>query len=62
MDKLTHEQESLVGDDVYHEKKIDTMICGLCGNYDSDTLFCDIHPKWGELVEMDSCGDYRECE
>lgn len=40
----------------------DTMICGLCKFYDSDHCFCSRHLNWGELVEMDSCQDYRECD
>ena len=62
MDKLTPAQESLIGDDVYHEKKIDTMICGLCRWYDSDMVYCEKHTEWGELCERDSCYDYEECE
>jgi len=61
MNKLTPEQESLIGDDVYHEKRLtDTMICGLCKNYDSDMCYCEKHPEWGEMVECDTCDDYEE--
>ena len=38
----------------------DTMICGLCNDYDSDTCLCDKHPEWEELVETDSCDGYEE--
>ena len=44
------------------DKNVDTMICGLCKWYDSDMLFCDIHLNWGELVEKDTCDDYKACE
>ena len=64
MDKLTPAQESLIGDDVYHEKKIEqdiaTMICGLCAHYDSDMCYCERHLNWGELCEKDTCSDYKE--
>lgn len=36
------------------------QICGDCKTYDSDTLFCDKHPVYGELVEQDSCKDWSE--
>ena len=38
------------------------QICGNCQFYNSDTLFCDKHPEWGEMVEQDSCDDWREDE
>ena len=44
------------------ELNTDTMICGLCKFYDSDMCFCEKHLKYGELVERDTCSDYRECE
>ncbi len=40
----------------------DTMICGLCGNYDFVMYFCDKHPEYGELTERDTCDDYKECD
>lgn len=33
----------------------DTMVCGLCRWYDSDMCFCEKHPEYGEIVEMDTC-------
>ncbi len=66
MDKLTPEQENYIGDLQHHEKKItediDTMICGLCKFYDSDMCYCEKHLDWGELVEKDTCSDYKECD
>ena len=38
----------------------DIMICGLCAHFDSDHCFCDIHLDWGEMVEMDTCDDWKE--
>jgi len=35
-------------------------ICGNCKSYDCDECFCVIHPEWGEMVEMDSCDDWKE--
>lgn len=36
--------------------------CGLCSHFNSDTCLCGKHPKWGEMVEMDTCSDYKECD
>lgn len=36
------------------------IICGFCIYYDSDTCLCDLHPEYEELVEMDTCDDWRE--
>ena len=49
---------------ILYQRELDnsTMICGLCKFYESDWCMCYKHPNYGELVEMDSCGDYRECE
>ena len=44
------------------DNNTDTMICGLCGNYDCDMCFCDKHPEYGELTERDTCDDYKECD
>lgn len=41
---------------------LDPMICGNCEFYDSDTLCCERHPEYGELVEEDSCDDWSEDE
>ena len=38
------------------------MICGLCSSFNSDTCFCDKHPEYGELVEQDTCNDWKEDE
>ena len=40
--------------------KTDYMICGLCKHFDSDMCFCMLHPSYGELVEMDTCDDWKE--
>lgn len=37
-------------------------VCGTCKDYSSDTLFCDEHPEYGELVEQDTCDDWKEDE
>ena len=36
-------------------------ICGTCGHYD-DICFCLIHPEWGEMVEQDTCDDWKDEE
>lgn len=49
----------------YNNIKVDTeyeKVCGICSNYSSDMLFCSLHPEYGELVEMDVCNDWRECD
>ena len=62
MKKLMPAQESLIGDDVYHEKKLaDTMICGLCKHYDSDICYCSARGEH-ELYEEDTCDCYEECD
>ena len=40
----------------------DYDICGLCKWYDPDMGYCEKHLNWGELVEMDTCDDYKEGE
>ena len=47
---------------IIKESDKDTMICGLCAHYDSDMGYCEKHLNWGELVEMDTCDDYKECD
>jgi len=44
------------------DKNVDTMICGLCKWYDSDMCFCELHTEYGEMVEMDTCDSYEECD
>lgn len=47
----------------YHRelKKIsEEEVCGLCKWFDSDMVYCDKHPEYGEMVEMDFCDDYEE--
>jgi len=34
-------------------------ICGTCRYWDSDTRFCECHPEYGELCEMDTCDDWE---
>ena len=45
---------------ILHQKEMDkdTYICGNCAHY-SKTCFCILHPEYGELVEKDTCFDYK---
>ncbi|MCK4320974.1 hypothetical protein KAX08_00425 [candidate division WOR-3 bacterium] len=43
----------------FEQKYFPDQICGTCEHYD-DICFCLIHPEWGEIVEKDSCDDWRE--
>ncbi len=65
MEELTSEQEDMICDLPYHEKKCvnntDTMICGLCAHYDSDMCYCSARGEH-EIYEEDTCDGYKECE
>lgn len=43
-------------------KTLNDPICGNCKHYNGDTLLCDKHPEYGELVEQDTCKDWEEDE
>ena len=44
------------------EELCDDCIHYIPSSYDDNVGFCGLHPEYGELVEKDTCDDWKEVE